>query len=127
MAAGMNAQLMEATLVREVKEAKQAWQAEKDPVNKEGLWLMWEEAKKELNSFRMQQVAGGEGCKQGCKTCLQGGVRQKVVETLSRAMPPGQGEGPRWSDVQLEGWLHHIVEAICRGQCICMFEGAANG
>ena len=69
MAAGMDAQLMEATLVGDVKEAKQAWQAEKDPVNKEGLWLMWEEAKKQLNSFRMQQVAGGEDPKQGCRAC----------------------------------------------------------
>ena len=67
MPAGMNAQHMEATLVGDVKEAKQAWRAEKDPVNKEGLWLMWEEAKKELNSFRRQQAAGGEGPNQGCR------------------------------------------------------------
>ena len=44
MPAGMDAQLMEVTLVGDVKEAKQAWLAEKDPVNKEGLWLMWNKA-----------------------------------------------------------------------------------
>ena len=44
----------------DVKEAKQAWLAEKDPVNKEGLWLMWNKAEERLDSFRRQQVAGGE-------------------------------------------------------------------
>ena len=68
MPAGMDAQLMEATLVGEMKEAKQAWLAEKDPVNKEGLWLMLNKAEERLDNFRRQQVAGGEDPKQGCKT-----------------------------------------------------------
>ena len=60
VAADMDLQQMEAKLSGDVEEAKAAWRAEKDPANKEGLWLMWKEAKDELNSFRRQQVAGGE-------------------------------------------------------------------
>ena len=67
MAAGMDAQDMEAKLVGDVDEAKAAWRAEEDPANKEGLWQMWKEAKDKLNSFRRQQVAGGEDPKQGCR------------------------------------------------------------
>ena len=67
MAAGMDAQDMEATLVGDVKEAKQAWLAEKDPVNKEGLWLLLNKAEERLDSFRRQRVAGGKYPNQGCK------------------------------------------------------------
>ena len=66
-AAGMDAQHMEAKLEGDVNEAKAAWLVEKDPVNKEGLWLLLNDANNELKSFRRQQVAGGEDHKQGCK------------------------------------------------------------
>ena len=67
MAAGMDAQDMEAKLVGDVDEAKAAWRAEEDPANKEGLWQMWKQAKEVLDSFRMKQVAGGKDSKQGCR------------------------------------------------------------
>ena len=60
---------MEAKLEGDVNEAKAAWLVEKDPVNKEGLWLLLNDAKNELKSFRRQQVAGGEGSNQGCRAC----------------------------------------------------------
>ena len=66
MAAGMDAQHMEAKLEGDVNEAKAAWLVEKDPVNKEGLWLLLKDARDELKSFRRQQVAGGEDPSQGC-------------------------------------------------------------
>ena len=67
MAAGMDAQDMEAKLVRDVDKAEAALLAEKDPANKVELRLIRKEAKEELNIFRRQQVAGGEGLNQGCK------------------------------------------------------------
>ena len=65
--AGMDAQHMEAKLSREAKEAWEAYLAEKDPARSDKLEKRWNEAKGELNSFRRQQVAGGEGPQQGCK------------------------------------------------------------
>ena len=67
MAAGMNAQDMEAKLVRDVEKAEAALLAEKDPANKAELRLIRQEAKEELNIFRRQQVAGGEGLNQDGK------------------------------------------------------------
>ena len=67
VAVGMDAQVMEATLLGDVNTAKAAWLVETDPANKEGLWLIWKEAKDELNSFRRQQVVGGAHPNQGCK------------------------------------------------------------
>ena len=67
MAAGMDAQRMEAKLEADVNKTEAAWLAEKDPVNKEGLWLLLKDARDELKSFRRQQVAGGEDPNQGCK------------------------------------------------------------
>ena len=58
---------MEAKLLEDVKEAKKALLDEVDPAKKEELRMMWNEAKGELNSFRRQQVAGGEYPNQGCK------------------------------------------------------------
>ena len=60
MAAGMDAQDMEAKLVRDVEKAEAALLAEKDAANKAELRLIRQEAKEELNIFRRQQVAGGE-------------------------------------------------------------------
>ena len=67
MAAGMDAQDMEAKLVRDVEKAEAALLAEKDPANKAELRLIRQEAKEELNIFRWQQVAGGEGLNQDGK------------------------------------------------------------
>ena len=67
MAAGMAAQDMEAKLVGDVSKAEARLLAEKDPANKAELRLIWKEAKDELNSFRRQQVAGGEDPQRGCK------------------------------------------------------------
>ena len=53
--------------MRDMNKAETALLAEKDPANKAELRLIWKEAKDELNSFRRQQVAGGEDPKQGCK------------------------------------------------------------
>ena len=64
----MDAQHMEAKLLEDVKEAKKALLDEVDPAKKEELRMMWNEAKGELNSFRMQQVAGGEDLSRGCKS-----------------------------------------------------------
>ena len=69
MAAGMNAQDMENKLLADVREAKKTLLDEVDSAKKEELRMMWKEAKDELNSFRRQQVAGGEGSKQGCRAC----------------------------------------------------------
>ena len=66
-AAGMDAQDMEAKLVRDMDKAKTAWRTEKDLANKEGLWQMWKQAEERLYSFRMHLVAGGEGPSQGCR------------------------------------------------------------
>ncbi len=65
----MDAQQLEDKLVGDVKAAREALLAEVDPVNRAELRMMWKEAKDELNSFRRQQVAGGEGSKQGCRAC----------------------------------------------------------
>ena len=62
MAAGMDAQDMENKLLADVGEAKKALLDEVDSAKKEELRMMWKEAKDELNSFRRQQVAGGETC-----------------------------------------------------------------
>ena len=81
----------------DVDEAKAAWRAEEDPVNKEGLWQMWKEAKDELHSFRRQQVAGGEDPKQGCRglSCMPCGSRGCAWrEALSRVLPPGLAGAP---------------------------------
>ena len=67
MAAGMDAQDMEAKLVRDVEKAEAALLAEKDAANKAELRLIRQEAKEELNIFRRQQVAGGADPNQGCK------------------------------------------------------------
>ena len=47
----------------DVNKAEAAWLAEMFPANK---GLIWKLAKDELNSFRRQQWAGGEGPNQGC-------------------------------------------------------------
>ena len=67
VAAGMDAQEMEAKLVGDVDKAEAALVDEKDPANKAERRLLWEKAEERLHSFRMQQVAGGEVPKQGCR------------------------------------------------------------
>ena len=64
-------------------------QAEKDPANQQGFWLMWEKAQERLHSFRMQQVAGGEGPNQGCKVNLHGMRQQVVCLAVAEALKPG--------------------------------------
>ena len=63
----MDAQDIEAKLVKDMDKAKTAWRTEKDLANKEGLWLMWKQAEERLYSLRMQLVAGGESLSQGCR------------------------------------------------------------
>ena len=70
MAAGMDAQHMEAKLEADVNKAEAAWLVEKDPANKAGLWLLLKDARDELKGFRRQQVAGGKDPNQGCKVGL---------------------------------------------------------
>ena len=94
VAAGMDAQQLEDKLVGDVKAGREALLAEVDPVNKAELRIMWKEAKDELNSFRRQQVAGGEDSNQGCRGrpawhAAAGGV---PWEALSRALPAGLAE-----------------------------------
>ena len=60
MAAGMDAQHVQEKLTREVKEAKDAWVAEEDPAKSSKLHIIWKQAEERLDSFRNQQVAGGE-------------------------------------------------------------------
>ena len=67
MAAGMDAQDMENKLLADVREAKVAWVAEEDPAKSSKLHIIWKQAEERLDSFRNQQVAGGEDPKQGCK------------------------------------------------------------
>ena len=108
MAAGMDAQDMEAKLVGDVDEAKAAWRAEEDPANKEGLWQMWKEAKDELNSFRRQQVVGGEDPKQGCREW-----------PAWRAAAGGAPCGRWWPGPRHQGlcpsWSMKAQVRVCRG------------
>ena len=67
MPAGMDAQQVEDKLTREAKEAWEAYLAEKDPARSEKLEKRWNKAQDALDSFRRQQVAGGEDSNQGCK------------------------------------------------------------
>ena len=67
LAAGMDAQQLEGKLEEDVEKAWAAYMAEEDPVKSTKLEKRWNEAKDELNSFRRQQVAGGEDSNQGCK------------------------------------------------------------
>ena len=88
MAAGMNAQDMEAKLVGDVDKAQAAVLKETDPINKAELRRMWDQAENRLYSFRMQQVLGGKGLSQGCRD----GIWQQGVpwrESLSRVLPSG--------------------------------------
>ena len=97
VAAGMDAQQLEAKLVGEVKAAKDALLAEMNPANKAELRMMWKEAKADLNSFRRQQVAGGEDPNQGCRglSCMPCGSRGCAWrEALSRVLPPGLAGAP---------------------------------
>ena len=66
VAADMDLQQMEAKLSREVEEAKKAWLAEKDEDIAPRCKDIYMQAKQELDSFRRQQVAGGEDAEQGC-------------------------------------------------------------
>ena len=86
MAAGMDAQQLEAKLVGEVKAAKDALLAEMNPANKAELRMMWKEAKDDLNSFRRQQVAGGEDPDQGCRRVVLHAVRQQGVRLAGGAV-----------------------------------------
>ena len=81
----MDAQQVEVKLTREAKEAWKAYLAEKDPARSEKLKERWKEAKDELNSFRRQQVAGGEHLNKGCKISLHG-MRQQVVRLAAGAV-----------------------------------------
>ena len=63
----MDAQQLEVKLMEEVEEAWKSFEAEEDPIRLSKLKMRWEEAKAELNNFRRQQVAGGEGPSQGSK------------------------------------------------------------
>ena len=76
MPVGMDAQLMEAKLEADVNKMEAAWLAEKDPANKDGLWLLLKDARDELKSFRRQQVAGGEDPKQAARLSLHEAVVQ---------------------------------------------------
>ena len=67
MAAGMDVQQLKNELVEDVEKAWAAYEAEKDPVRSSKLKERWRQAKEELDSFRRQQGAGGEGPQQGCK------------------------------------------------------------
>ena len=60
MAAGMDAQQVEDELTRGAKEAWEAYLAEKDPARSAKLKKRWNKAQDALDSFRRQQVAGGE-------------------------------------------------------------------
>ena len=67
MAAGMDAQHMEAKLLDEANAAWEAYLAEKDPARSDKLEKRWNKAEGRLDSFRNQQVAGGENPSLGCK------------------------------------------------------------
>ena len=71
----MDAQQLEGKLVEDVEKAWAAYMAEEDPVKSSKHEKLWREAKEELNSFRRQQVAGGEDPKQAARFDLHG-VRQ---------------------------------------------------
>ena len=60
VAAGMDAQQMEAKLFAEVKKAEEAWVAEDDEDKAPRRKRIWEKAEERLDNFRRQQVAGGE-------------------------------------------------------------------
>ena len=68
VAAGMDAQHMEAKLLEEANAAWKAYYAEKDPARSDKLEKRWNKAQDALERFRGQQVAGGENLNQGCKT-----------------------------------------------------------
>ena len=75
----MDAQQVEVKLTREAKEAWEAYLAEKDPARSDKLEKRWNKAEERLDSFRRQQVAGGEHLNKGCKISLHG-MRQQVVK-----------------------------------------------
>ena len=77
MAAGMDAQDLENKLVADVREAKKALLDEEDPAKKLELRMMWKQAKEVLDSFRGQQVAGGEDLSGAARIDLHG-VQQRV-------------------------------------------------
>ena len=88
VAAGMDAQEMEAKLVGDVDKAEAALVKEKDPANKAERRLMWEKAEERLHSFRMQQVAGGGDPSQAATFDLHD-VRQQGVRLAG-----GSVQGP---------------------------------
>ena len=63
----MDPQQVEEKLSREAKEAWEAYLAEKDPARSDKLEKRWNKAEGRLDSFRNQQVAGGENPSLGCK------------------------------------------------------------
>ena len=68
VAAGMNAERYVEKLEIYVKEAKEAWLAEKDDPDKASLLKsIYGEEREKLDGFQRQQAAGGEDHKQGCK------------------------------------------------------------
>ena len=97
VAAGMDAQEIEAKPVGDVDKAAAALVDEEDPANKAERRLMWEKADKRLHSFRMQQVAGGEDPSQAARLDLHD-VRQQGVRLAGGAvqgLATRAGRGPR--------------------------------
>ena len=95
VAAGMDAQQMEAKLLEAVEKAEAAWLEEKDENLASRREKIYMRAKDELERFRGQQVAGGEDPPRAARSDLHGVRQQGLWEALSRALPPGLAEAPK--------------------------------
>ena len=117
VAAGMDAERYVEKLEMYVKEAKEAWLAEKDDPDKASLLKsIYREEREKLDRFQQQQVAGGEDLSEAARIDLHGGVRQKVVRLAGETV---QGHATRPSSLGMQGILHLCVHPTRAAQLSC--------
>ena len=109
VAAGMDAEHYVEKLEMYVKEAKEAWLAEKNDPDKAALLKsIYREEREKLDSFQRPQMAGAEDLSGAARFDLHG-MRQQVVRLAGGAV---QGPATRPASLAMQGCLLLYVDPI---------------